>query len=135
MDTEHAAHLLRHMMFLLIFLPIVIVAGVTLTLSTIAMIRMIVHRAKVRHAEQQAWRETHDENGELLPPVSEGICQQCGRYFRRIYYLPDGSRICEECYKPADENNSARRKSFSAAFPRSTSVNHAGGKDSPRAEL
>lgn len=65
----------------------------------LTVIRMIRWRREVRRAQQQAWEERHDEQGRVLPPVSRGICRRCGRFFERIYFLPDGSGICEECYQ------------------------------------
>lgn len=54
--------------------------------------------------ERMHAKDMYSEEERIRPPVSQGICQQCGRYFERIYYLPDGSRVCEACYKPAEDS-------------------------------
>ena len=46
--------------------------------------------------EQQAARIGRD--GKPLPPTSQGICDRCGRIFREVYHLPDGTRLCATCY-------------------------------------
>ena len=105
---EGAARMLRTMLFLLMVLPILIVVLVVLTLATITGVRMGLHHIAVRWMRRQAYRETHDENGLLLPPVSRGVCQRCGCFSEDIYYLPDGSRVCKECYQPIEESASSR---------------------------
>jgi hypothetical protein len=65
----------------------------------LTVMRMIRWKREIRRAQQEAYQEMHDEQGQRLPPVSRGICQKCGRYFEQIYYLPDGTGVCEECYQ------------------------------------
>lgn len=53
--------------------------------------------------ERMNAEDMYTEEERSRPPSSQGICQKCDRYSPRIYYLPDGTRVCEECYKPSAE--------------------------------
>ncbi|QDV89574.1 hypothetical protein RAS2_06440 [Phycisphaerae bacterium RAS2] len=33
-----------------------------------------------------------------LPPMAQGICNECGRVFPKVYHLPDGERLCKSCF-------------------------------------
>ncbi|MBN1941795.1 MAG: hypothetical protein JW849_00715 [Phycisphaerae bacterium] len=51
--------------------------------------------------EKMQVKDLYTEEERSRPPASQGICRTCGRYSDRIYYLPDGSRLCETCYEAA----------------------------------
>lgn len=33
-----------------------------------------------------------------LPPMAQGICNECGRVYAKVYHLPDGERLCKTCF-------------------------------------
>lgn len=33
-----------------------------------------------------------------LPPMAQGICNECGRVYAKVYHLPDGGRLCKTCF-------------------------------------
>ncbi len=52
---------------------------------------------------QRGWRmylkESRRADGEPYPPFIDGVCQECGRGDRRIYYPDSGERLCLDCYE------------------------------------
>ncbi|MHC4563577.1 MAG: hypothetical protein ACYS8X_12505 [Planctomycetota bacterium] len=77
----------------------VMVAGVV-GVSLWVAFRYLSRWSARRRAKREAYEERHDEDGQLLPPVARGICQQCQRVSDMVYHLPSGRRLCENCYEP-----------------------------------
>ncbi|MBN1556497.1 MAG: hypothetical protein JXA11_17280 [Phycisphaerae bacterium] len=98
MTMEQTYIMLKMMQMLLILLPILIFTLVLLYCVLHALIRYLIWRAARRRAQQEAYRDSHDAQGRPLPPYSRGICQTCGQFSHRVYYMPDGSRVCDGCY-------------------------------------
>jgi hypothetical protein len=84
--------------FLLIGL--LFVAGVLVVLVfclwTGAKVGFFVRRR--RQAEREAAAAKIGPDGRPYPPAAEGLCDRCQRAFNRVYYVPDGPRLCAECY-------------------------------------
>lgn len=102
--------LLIFAVLVVLFIPIVIMLfAIVMTLS-IAGVKYLLWKTRIRHAQAEAYRESHDAQGRRLPATSRGICHTCGRFSDRVYFLPDGARICERCYDPNAETPESATK-------------------------
>ena len=59
---------------------------------------LLFYRGK-RRAEQEHFRQTRRADGELYPPMIEGICEVCKRGGHRIYFPEAGKAMCPPCYE------------------------------------
>ena len=59
---------------------------------------LLFYRGK-RRAEQEHFRQTRRADGELYPPMIEGICEVCKRGGHKIYFPEAGKAMCSPCYE------------------------------------
>ena len=59
---------------------------------------LLFHRGK-RRAEREHFRQTRRADGELYPPMIEGICEVCKRGGHKIYFPEAGKAMCPPCYE------------------------------------
>lgn len=57
-------------------------------------------RRRKRAAKAAAAARTGPD-GRPYPPAAEGLCDRCQRAFDRVYYEPNGPRLCRDCYAAA----------------------------------
>jgi hypothetical protein len=62
-------------------------------------LRALAWRAQARDAQQAAARARLREDGQPYPPADRGLCDVCARPFEKVYHLPSGQRMCEDCYR------------------------------------
>ena len=72
---------------------------------------LLFYRGK-RRAEREHVRQTRRADGELYPPMIEGICEVCKRGGHKIYFPEAGKAMCPPCYerswgKPKEESQAA----------------------------
>jgi hypothetical protein len=83
-----------------LLIGLVFVAGVLAVLVfvgwTAARTGLFVHRR--REAEREAEAAKIGPDGRPYPPAAEGLCDRCQRAFNRVYYVPNGPRLCPACY-------------------------------------
>jgi hypothetical protein len=51
-----------------------------------------------RQSEEAEHRRRFRSDGRPYPPAARGICGRCARTCESVYHLPDGVRLCPECY-------------------------------------
>jgi len=52
-----------------------------------------------RRSVDRAYRQvTHRPDGHPYPPFAEGVCTQCQRGNRHIYFAGSGHELCPACY-------------------------------------
>ena len=51
-----------------------------------------------RQAAEEEHRRRFRPDGRPYPPSSRGICGRCARTCETVYHLPDGVRLCPECF-------------------------------------
>ncbi len=79
-----------------------VVVGLLATVLVLAawvLLRVLTWRAEVRRAQKHAARARLRDNGQPYPPADRGLCDVCARAFEKVYYLPSGQRMCEDCYR------------------------------------
>ena len=55
-----------------------------------------------RRRAYEAWIKTSRRaDGTPYPPFIEGVCAQCGRGDRKIYFTDTGEELCPVCYEAA----------------------------------
>jgi hypothetical protein len=81
-----------------IFLIVVTIVVPIVVLLIIGCVRGKLWIASVRRAERDAQAAKRFSNDELVPPAGRGICQQCQRSAKTVYFLSDGRRLCDACY-------------------------------------
>lgn len=62
-------------------------------------LNMLVFYAGKRRAEREHVRQTRRADGELYPPMIEGICEVCKRGGHKIYFPEVGMAMCSPCYE------------------------------------
>ena len=75
---------------------------VLLVVSTWTGIKVWLFRGRQRRGAQEEFNRRHRPDGTLLPPVAAGMCGQCSGAFDKVYHLPDGRRLCEQCYEETE---------------------------------
>ncbi|MBP7933017.1 MAG: hypothetical protein KA354_00095 [Phycisphaerae bacterium] len=55
--------------------------------------------AAQKRAQARFHRTSRRADGKVYPPWIGGICDECKRVRRKIYYPPNGPRLCPECYE------------------------------------
>jgi len=68
--------------------------------------KVLLFRLRQRQAERDDHRNHHDAAGRPRPPVSPGICHQCGRASSEVRNLPSGRRLCPDCDRAAEQKDS-----------------------------
>jgi hypothetical protein len=64
-------------------------------------LRYLWWRWRVKRAERRYRAALFRADGTPYPPRGEGLCQGCARV-RTVYYLPDGRKLCSDCYVLVD---------------------------------
>jgi hypothetical protein len=80
------------------FLIILAVASL-LAICLYVLLRIFIFRGRQRIAQRFYYRSTHRKDGKRYPPYTTGICDHCGILGGKIYYTPEGPRLCPDCYE------------------------------------
>ncbi len=87
-----------------IYLLIGILALAVLCLVLIVLVwtggKIAIFKRRQRRAEADHRRLKFHPDGTPIPPVAPGVCHRCGRASARVFHLPAGERLCEECHQP-----------------------------------
>jgi len=85
---------------LLIGLLLLLGASFVLFVSAWTTISSLIWIRQRRRAEQEHRAKELRPDGKPFPPVAEGVCSQCGRGSRKIYFPPASGRkeLCPTCY-------------------------------------
>ena len=86
-----ATTLLIRLWKLLLIMPLLVVAAIGLGSRAI---RAAIHHLRPAAAE----RDKFQPDGRRWPPHARALCDRCLRASRRVYHLPDGQRLCHDCY-------------------------------------
>ena len=62
-------------------------------------LNMLIFYVGKRRAEREHFRQTRRADGELYPPMIEGICEVCKRGGHKIYFPEAGVAMCPPCYE------------------------------------
>ena len=86
-----------------IYLLIGILVGL-LFLGTVGLAAFVGLRVWLFHLRQQQAREvylkrTRRADGKSYPPQGVGVCEQCGRVRKIVYFVRTGEKLCRECYE------------------------------------
>ncbi len=73
--------------------------GLVVVIILYTSIRAFVFHARQKNAMGTFQKGKTKSDGMALPPVGSGICAQCNTASSKIYFLPDGSRLCSACYE------------------------------------
>jgi len=77
---------------------IVLVVFLVVGIISLACLRSLIWRIRLKLIRRRSYRFTHTTNGRPLPPTSPGLCDQCQSYSDHVYFLPSGTRLCDRCY-------------------------------------
>lgn len=108
---------------LLIGLLLFLLFGGTLLVVLYIGLRVWIFRARQRRARREYLKRTRRADGKHYPPQTGGVCDQCGRVKRVVYFLPAGEKLCHDCYEawwPVAEGRSGQaevRADRAAAAP------------------
>jgi hypothetical protein len=86
-------------LYLIIGVVVVGLVAMALALGAWTLLRLAVWKARVRRAQEQAARARVRDDGQPYPPVDRGLCDLCAGAFEKVYHLPSGQRMCEDCYR------------------------------------
>ncbi len=75
--------------------------GLVVVLILYTSIRAIVFQSRQKLALSDFKKRNTGERGDVLPPMGSGFCGTCSKASNSIYFLPDGARMCRECYNAA----------------------------------
>ncbi|MFQ5463753.1 MAG: hypothetical protein ACE5E5_14145 [Phycisphaerae bacterium] len=85
-----------------LLIGLLLLSGATFVLLVTAWttISSLIWIQQRRRAEQEHRAKAFCPDGKPFPPVAEGVCNQCGRGSRKIYFPPDsgGKELCPTCY-------------------------------------
>lgn len=84
-----------------LIIGVVVVGLLAIVLGLVAwtLLRLAAWKAQVRLVQEQAARAGLREDGQAYPPADRGLCDVCARAFEKVYHLPSGQRMCEDCYR------------------------------------
>ncbi len=85
---------------ILVLIGILIVGAVLLVVlfaAWVALRAWLWNRTKAA-SDRERYREKYAPDGQPYPPAAAGVCDRCGRTFGKVYYLPDGQRLCPKCF-------------------------------------
>jgi len=97
-DLERWARLVARMNLSIVFAFLGLIAGIIVIATLIGIIK-----AWLKGLELRAWRKVAKDqklrpDGIPYPPSGRGMCDTCEKAYDKVYYLPDGRRICPGCY-------------------------------------
>lgn len=75
---------------------VIVVLAVALVLWTIG--KHFLWRVRRGLARKQAHRSKHRPDGKPYPPTGMGICSMCEKADLKVFHLPSGRCLCEDCY-------------------------------------
>ncbi len=78
--------------YLLIAVPIALAVIFLLVLAILIFKNWLILRIRQSVADHKADKERS------FPPSGLGLCDNCAKASRRVFSMPDGSRLCEICY-------------------------------------
>ncbi len=87
-------------------------------------LNMLIFYAGKRRAEREHVRQTRRADGELYPPMIEGICEVCKRGGHKIYFPETGKAMCPLCYERSWGKKAAESKAASKIQTAEESVRH-----------
>ena len=76
-------------------------------------LNMLIFYLGKRRAEREHVRQTRRADGELYPPMIEGICEVCKRGGHKIYFPEAGEAMCTLCYEQSWRKQAAESKAAS----------------------
>jgi hypothetical protein len=85
--------------YLIIGILIVLAILALVLVSILIAMRVIVFRKRQKAAQRFYYSTTHRKDGKRYPPYTTGICDHCGVLGGKIYYTPEGPRLCPDCYE------------------------------------
>ena len=101
-ETPLAMSMVENYARLLVIVPIVVALLFVAVLSLIIAIKWwrFSHRQKRADAEARAAALRPD--GLPYPPAGRGMCEACTRAFDKVYFMPNGRRLCPDCYHSSE---------------------------------
>ncbi len=76
-------------------------------------LNMLIFYVGKRRTEREHVRRTRRADGELYPPMIEGICEVCKRGGHKIYFPETGLAMCTLCYEQSWRKQAAESKAAS----------------------
>ncbi len=83
---------------IVLLVPILVVGALALFSFAWAHAAALVQWRIRRRASRADHERTHLPDGTPLPPVARGLCEECELVFDDVCHLPDGRRLCRECF-------------------------------------
>jgi|GEM_PF-2662300 len=68
-------------------------------LALVIGVKILWFLAARRRAQIEHFRQTRRADGKLYPPYIEGVCEDCKRGGRKIYFPQGGVAMCPPCYE------------------------------------
>ena len=87
-------------------------------------LNMLIFYVGKWRAEREHARQTRRADGELYPPMIEGICEVCKRGGHKIYFPEAGKAMCPLCYEQSWGKQAAESKAASKIETAEESVRH-----------
>ena len=72
--------------------------AIIIGLVIVVAIRSVYSTHRQRTSLNRYAKSRRDAGGRPLPPTGMGVCRKCGAALPDIYFLPDGDRLCRECF-------------------------------------
>ena len=86
--------LMSGIMFLL-----AVLLAVFLVMVLISLLRWRCHEMQVRKDKRKEDKLKYTPDGRACPPLGRSLCENCRQVKDQVYHLPDGSRICINCFR------------------------------------
>ena len=83
------------------WLPFALIAAVVAIVVIITVKRMLVWKVQKVRDDLASQLAKIGPDGKPYPPHGRGICHVCRNAFEKVYFTPDGGRICPDCYDEA----------------------------------
>ncbi len=92
-------------------------------------LNMLIFYAGKHRAAREHFRQTRRADGELYPPMIEGICEVCKRGGHKIYFPEAGKAMCPPCYERSWGKQAAESNAASKIETATESVRHISNTD------
>ncbi len=92
-------------------------------------LNMLIFYVGKWRAEREHARQTRRADGELYPPMIEGICEVCKRGGHKIYFPEAGEAMCTLCYEQSWRKQAAESKAASKIESAAESVRQVSDTD------